>query len=654
MIVPAAGAILTIIQGLMAAWSTVSSILSAFSKFWAYLKAVKAGPAACLFAEAVAAGVVALLDFITNFLLQRLSRATKGVGKRLKGMAQKIMDGLKKVGGGAKKAAGSAVNSARGAVRKARQVLGRPGTEHKPKGHPSPDPKTPVKPKDHATPKGPAKKPDEAATKPRDTKPQESKPEHAEPGRDKAPSKKPKQIEGPKPTKPRKPKSPVGKALSKAKGAVKSALKKAGNAAKTLGRKLKKSKLGKALKKGASKLRNFFKKKKDQFRDHKKRQQEQKRKKQDQRKKDEKSKESKEARLRKIIARLRPKLRSLLAKGVMRPVLLGALAAMRVWYRLTALDLRGEQAGEVLARLNPEDVPARYKRLKKRVADPGAEEAGDKKSAAGAAKNEEDKQKQEAEQDNAPSANAGSTPMSRAQFEKERPELIEQVKAAELDEKGKFRDRDLEAEYKKYQDRKEKQRKRRADATTRDRADWKVTRDYWRSDSPMARGNAFNKTVERLRPEQYHEVNVKPNPAAVEALKSGTGRGRTPKDNPTHYRVDSYEPPDGEQEGKIISRKAIDFDVVEPAEFDKYLNEILLKYSRGTEINSVTHRQLTNKGKRKASIGDGTLQGNYYLEVPETNRGLPEAEEFEKMAKAKEIEILYTPEHVAEESEEEG
>ncbi|MFI6655756.1 DUF4157 domain-containing protein [Streptomyces sp. NPDC050523] len=380
MIVPAAGAILTIIQGLMAAWSTVSSILSAFSKFWAYLTAVKAGPAACLFAEAVAAGVVALLDFITNFLLQKLSSATKGVGKRLKGMAQKIMDGLKKVGGGAKKAAGAAVNSARGALRKARQALGHPGTEPHPKGHASPDPKSPVKPKDHATPKGPAKKPDAAETRPKERAPErepsnERAPEkQGAPGKDRTPDrekgpgrdtkeekpdathKKKKETEGPKPTKPKKPKSPIGKALSKAKGAVKSALKKAGNAAKTLGRKLKKSKLGKALKNGASKLRNFFKRKKDQFRDHKKRRHEEKRRKEDQRKKDEKSKESKEARLQKILTRIRPLLRRIMTPGVPRPVMNVTLAGLRMWYRLTGLTLDGAQSGRIMALLNPQGM----------------------------------------------------------------------------------------------------------------------------------------------------------------------------------------------------------------------------------------------------------------------------------------------------------
>ncbi|MFF7546894.1 DUF4157 domain-containing protein [Streptomyces canus] len=378
MIVPAAGAILTIVQGLMAAWQSISSILSAFGKFWAYLKAVKAGPAACLFAEAVAAGVVALLDFITNFLLQRLSSATKGVGKRLKAMSQKILEGLKKTAGGAKKAAGAAVNSARGALRNARQKIAAPAAARRPKGEASPDPKSPVKPKDTATPKGPAK-PEPTATKPKDT---------AKPARDKAPDSKSqapskkKEIEGPKPAKPRKPKSPAAKALSKAKGAVKSALKKAGNAAKTLGRKLKKSKVGKALKNGASKLRNLFRRKKDRLREDKRRQHEQKRRNQDRRRKDEKSKESKEARFQKIVARVRPKVRALLSRGVKGPVLRGALAAMRLWYRLTGLAAQGAERGAVHASLNPEMDLETFKKLEAvREAQRAMQEEDEKQSA---------------------------------------------------------------------------------------------------------------------------------------------------------------------------------------------------------------------------------------------------------------------------------
>ncbi|MFF4749619.1 eCIS core domain-containing protein [Streptomyces sp. NPDC002514] len=363
MIVPAAGAILTIVQGLMAAWSTVSSILSAFSKFWAYLKAVKAGPAACLFAEAVAAGVVALLDFITNFLLQRLARATKGVGKRLKAMAQKIMDGLKKVGGGAKKAAGAAVNSARGAMRKARQRLAEPATAHKPKGEASPDPRSPVKPKDAATPKGPART-DTHPQKPKDQKPgterqnRDGTSDRTSSARKDAAPEKPtrkKEIEGPKPARPRKPKSPVGKALSKARGAVKSALKKVGNAAKTLGRKLKKSRVGKALKNSAAKLRNAYKKKRDRLRENRRRQADQKRQNRKDHKSKKNSRESKDARLRQIVARIRRVITPLLKRGIQGPVYYALLQGLKTWYRLTGLSSTGHPAFRILATLNPSE-----------------------------------------------------------------------------------------------------------------------------------------------------------------------------------------------------------------------------------------------------------------------------------------------------------
>ncbi|WP_406343376.1 DUF4157 domain-containing protein [Streptomyces sp. NBC_01578] len=357
MIVPAAGAILTIVQGLMSAWQSISSILSAFSKFWAYLKAVKAGPAACLFAEAVAAGVVALLDFIANFLLQRLGSATKGVGKRLKAMAERIMKGLKKTGKGAKKAAGEAVNKARGAIRNAKQTLRKPSVSAKPKAKPSPNPKAPPKPKDTATPKSPAK-PEPTPAKPKDTTPGPSKDRTPGGQKDNTPQtpKKKREIEGPKPTKPKKAKSPLGRALGKAKKAVKSALTKVRNAAKTLGKKLKKSKPGKALKNSASKLRNVFKKKRDLLRDNKKHQQDQKKQNQDRQKKDEKSKESKEARLQKIVARLRPRLDSALRRGITGRGFDAALKAARTWYRLTDLARSSEQRFDITAKLNPEKV----------------------------------------------------------------------------------------------------------------------------------------------------------------------------------------------------------------------------------------------------------------------------------------------------------
>ncbi|MFG2226857.1 DUF4157 domain-containing protein [Streptomyces sp. NPDC048644] len=394
MIVPAAGAILTIIQGLMAAWDTVSSILTAFGKFFAFLKAVKAGPAACLFAEAVAAGVVALLDFITNFLLQRLGRATKGVGKRLKAMAQKITAGLKKTGKGARKAAGKAVNAAKGAARKATQALRKPARPTKPKGprvpsrpgtttdrtpgsaHPKHQPKTepPSRPtsktpdpskkkhEDEADAKktrdeasSPNKHPDRDGADPKKGQDRTKDKDGPDAKKDKKPDKpsKKKETEAPKRTKPRKPKSPLGRALKKVKGKVKSALKKVRNAGKALGKKLRKSKVGKALKNTAKKTRDFFKKKRDHFRDNKKRKQEQKKQQRDGRKKKEDSRDSKELRLQKIVSRIQPKLDGLLQRGVPRPVLQALLSAMRTWYRLTGLQTVGSSLFDIIAALNP-------------------------------------------------------------------------------------------------------------------------------------------------------------------------------------------------------------------------------------------------------------------------------------------------------------
>ncbi len=383
-IIPAAGAILTVIQGLMAAWGTVSRILQAFSKFWAFLKAVKAGPAACLFAEAVAAGVVALLEFIANFLLQRLGRALKGVGKRLQAIAQKILKGLKKAGKGARKAAGGAVNRARGAARKAAQQAARPARPAHPKG-----PKVPSRPgasTEHGA--GKAKGPGTSQDRPNSRTPNREKDRHADEDaarreRDaSAPGKKPdpksesrdgdhtpdkprdhekppekpskkKETEAPKRTKPRKPKSPVGRALSKVKGAVKGALKKIRNAGKTLGKKLRKSKVGQALKKTGHKLRDFFKKRKDRAKDHYKNRNEEKKRQNEERKKKENSKESKEARLEKAVARIRPILNRMLSKGTGRSPHRAVATAMRALYRLTSLDVSGTSTFHDEAVLNP-------------------------------------------------------------------------------------------------------------------------------------------------------------------------------------------------------------------------------------------------------------------------------------------------------------
>ncbi|MFI8942637.1 DUF4157 domain-containing protein [Streptomyces syringium] len=306
MIVPAAGAIMTIIQGLMAAWGTISKIIAAFGKFFGFLKAVKSGVgAACLFAQAVAAGVVALLEFITNFLLSRLKLAAKGVGGRLKAMAQKIMKGLAKATKGPRKAAGAAVNRAKASLGRAAQALKgprRPG--------PRPRPTSPKRP----------------------TRP-ERRPSGATPARGGTPTRS-------KPSR----RSPTGRALNGAKAAVKGALKKVSNAARALGRKLKTSKLGKSLTNGAKRIREAFRRQRDRLRERwNKRQRQRKQNKQKQH----------DDRLALAVARMKPRVVSLLRKGVRPTVLRAVLGGMRMWYRLSRVAAQGDKIFQILAWASP-------------------------------------------------------------------------------------------------------------------------------------------------------------------------------------------------------------------------------------------------------------------------------------------------------------
>jgi Skp family chaperone for outer membrane proteins len=90
MIVPAAGALMAIIEGLQAAWGTISRIIAAFAAFMAFLLAVKSGGAGALFASVLAGAVVIVLDFVANWLLKKLANAARKVGAKLKGLAEKF------------------------------------------------------------------------------------------------------------------------------------------------------------------------------------------------------------------------------------------------------------------------------------------------------------------------------------------------------------------------------------------------------------------------------------------------------------------------------------------------------------------------------------------------------------------------------------
>lgn len=124
MIVPAAGAVMAIIEGLQAAWGTVQRIVAALGKFVSFLKAVKAGGAGPQFAELLAAAAIVVIDFVANWLLKKLRGPASKVGSKVKAIAQKIMAkvkaAMKKVGGALKKVA----KKIGGAVKKAKKKFG--------------------------------------------------------------------------------------------------------------------------------------------------------------------------------------------------------------------------------------------------------------------------------------------------------------------------------------------------------------------------------------------------------------------------------------------------------------------------------------------------------------------------------------------------
>ncbi|GAB3417838.1 eCIS core domain-containing protein [Flindersiella endophytica] len=311
LIIPAAGAILTIIQGLVAAWGTVSRIIAAFSKFFTFLKSVKGGgPAAAgNFAAAVAAGVVALLEFIANFLLARLGSALKGVGGRLKALAQKIMKGLGRGAKSVRRAAGRAVNAARSGMRRGAAAVRsgvRRGASAVRRGAASAG---------RAVRSGARRAGSLARTGLRR----------------------------------------AGTAVRSAGAAVRRvvgpAVRAVGRTLKRVGRRIARSRVGRALARSARRLGNALKRQRDRFRNWRQRTKDRRRQRREDRKK--KPQETKEQRLARIVARIKPRLARMLDRGVGRLVFGGVLTGMRLFYRLSALVASSAHRFNVEARLNP-------------------------------------------------------------------------------------------------------------------------------------------------------------------------------------------------------------------------------------------------------------------------------------------------------------
>ena len=346
-LIPGAGWVMAVIDFLQTAWSALSAILQALTTVLDWLKAVRVGGAGILFAKAVASGVVALLEVLYQWLLNSVRKYVSKVGKRLKGVAAKLFkrkgeggEGAHREGAGGEGTGGEGDKGATGGAEKPQeQAPKKPGTEsdpNKPATHAPNEDAAPGKPKEPADgkpdtrptpsakpepkpetrPKSEPKPKDDAPGKPKDETPGKPKGKDGEKngsgkpknGKDDDP-KRPKRDEGDKPRKPKpdehEPRRPKNKPDKEGPGRPKS--------------------------------------KRDK----------------DKRKKKEDSNDSKEERLQKIIARIRPRLESLLDKGTPEIAFRGVLRGMRAWYRLTDLSAVGREDFRVIATLNPQGLATR-------------------------------------------------------------------------------------------------------------------------------------------------------------------------------------------------------------------------------------------------------------------------------------------------------
>ncbi|HEX6288586.1 MAG TPA: pre-toxin TG domain-containing protein [Herpetosiphonaceae bacterium] len=175
-------------------------------------------------------------------------------------------------------------------------------------------------------------------------------------------------------------------------------------------------------------------------------------------------------------------------------------------------------------------------------------------------------------------------------------------KRADTDAEKPFSDREMEERYQKYLEKKQKKGE-----APRNREDYQKAYDFYNGEnSAIARGNRFNRTANEDY--DFHEIHL--------------GNGK---------RLDAYIP------GKeIVSRKAIDFDNVDESTFIKYLQEMEAKYKPGTPIKSTKYADDFQPGT--------VLEGEMFLEVPDTNLTSANLQKFTKLASERNIQLKFKKE----------
>ncbi|MFL1904191.1 DUF4157 domain-containing protein [Streptomyces tauricus] len=194
-LIPGAGWGAAILEAIQAAIGSLGEILKAIGAVITWLKSVRQGGAGVLFAKAIAAGIVVLLEMAYELLLSGIGKYVSKVGRRLKGVAAKI--GTDKGPGGDKGKDGggdppaSNKDKPSSSPAKTQTPPSRVTLPTKPKSTGGPG-----KPKDQGSPAKPKDK--DAPGKPQDKKPTSTKPgKPTKPKATDAPSLKPTDPKGP-------------------------------------------------------------------------------------------------------------------------------------------------------------------------------------------------------------------------------------------------------------------------------------------------------------------------------------------------------------------------------------------------------------------------------------------------------------------------
>ncbi|RSM72387.1 hypothetical protein DMH04_42910, partial [Kibdelosporangium aridum] len=147
------------------------------------------------------------------------------------------------------------------------------------------------------------------------------------------------------------------------------AIRAVGNVLRKVGRKIANSRLGRSLRNSANKLRDKFRRHRDRARERQRQRQDDRRRANADRKR--RQDKTREQSLALVVARIRPRLNSLLRRGIAEQAMRAVLLGMRTWYRLSGLTQSAAIRFTITARLNrsSSDVTRGYReRVVKRSA----------------------------------------------------------------------------------------------------------------------------------------------------------------------------------------------------------------------------------------------------------------------------------------------